>query len=215
MKTDIFIKTCQHDAEYHVFCLESIDKFCTGFGDTVVVNSEHPNGYLDQQVVKLHADVHCDGDYILVTDSDTLFTEPVTPESFMVDGKPMWFVTPYTEELLEHPGMKAWYDVMGQYFREVPPFEFMRRQPFMFPRWLTEKLRADCIERHGKTIEEYIHWKGAFSEWNVLGFYAWLYHRDAFHWVDCSKECPPPLARQFWSHTPLEENMEEINQILA
>lgn len=215
MTTDIFIKTCKHDEAYHRYCLESIDKYCSGFGDTVVVGGEHPNGYLEQQVVKLHADEYTDAGMILVTDSDTLMVEPVTPESFMVDGKPMWFVTPYTDELLEHPGMKAWYDVMGQYFSEVPPYEFMRRQPFMFPRWLTKGLRKDCMARHGVDIGNYIHSKGVFSEWNVLGFYAWLYHRDEFHWVDCTKECPPPLARQFWSHDPLEKNMAEIEKILA
>ena len=32
---DIFIKTCSHDAEYHKYCLASIEKYCTGFRNVV------------------------------------------------------------------------------------------------------------------------------------------------------------------------------------
>ena len=217
MTTDIFIKTCQHDADYHAYCLASIDKYCSGFRNTVVVDGEHPKGYLHQQVVKMHADEHCPGaDFILVTDSDTLFTHSVTPESFMVDGKPVWVATPWTEEMLAHPGTKAWYDVMGQYFNQVPPFEFMRRQPFVFPAHLTSNLRRDCLSRHGVDIETYVMSKGAFSEWNVLGFYAWLHHHDEFHWIDTSKDALPSLnVIQMWSHSPIEHNLPVIERILA
>ena len=37
--TDIFIKTYPGDAAYHTHCLRSIEKFCAGFRDTVVVDT--------------------------------------------------------------------------------------------------------------------------------------------------------------------------------
>lgn len=213
---DIFIKTCFHDAAYHVYCLESIGRFCTGFRDTVVVGGEHPRGYLYQQVIKMHADTYTDADYILVTDSDTLFTEPVSPESFMVDGKPIWLYTPWTPEMLAHSGTKAWHDCMQEFFGVTPHAELMRRQPFMFPRHVLQSLREFCYHRHGVSIEDYVMSRGSFSEWNVLGFHCWLHHRDDFHWIDTSVDPLPPLrVHQFWSQTPIEQNLHAIQQILA
>ncbi len=215
MTTDIFIKTHPGDAAYHVHCLRSIEKFCKGFRDTVVVDTgTHPRGYLEQQIVKLHADTYTDADLILVTDSDTLFTEHVTPESFMRDGKPIWYMTPWNDEMLRNPGTKAWFDVMSSFFGEPPPAEFMRRQPFMFPREVLPSLREYCFTKFGKTITDYVYDAGTFSEWNVLGLFCWLNFRDSFYWMDTTIECPPPLVRQFWSHAPLAQSITEIESIL-
>jgi hypothetical protein len=215
MICDIFIKTCQHDAAYHEHCLKSIDKFCSGFRKVVVVEGEHPHGYLHQQIVKLEADLHTDADFILMTDSDTLFCRPVTPETYFEDGKVVWVHTPWTPEMLAG-NERAWFDVMGQFFRETPPSEFMRRQPFMVPAWLLKNVRDYCARVHGLAIEDYVMGHGVFSEFNVLGFFAWLHHHDEFHWIDSSKDELPELTiRQFWSHDPIGKNIEEIRRILA
>jgi hypothetical protein len=221
MNTDIFIKTCKHDAPYLGYCLDSIRKFCTGFRDTgfrdtVVIHGEHPEGYLWQQVEKMYADNHTDADFILVTDSDTLFNQPVTPESFMRDGRPIWIHTPWTEEMLAHPGTATWKRVMTAFAKESPPSEFMRRQPFVFPRAVLPSLREFCLRNHGITLADYIMQSQSFSEWNVLGFHCWTHHRDLFHWIDSSvDELPPLFVRQFWSHDPIEKNLAEIQSILS
>lgn len=222
MNTDIFLKTYGKDAEYHAYCLKSIEKFGTGFRSVRVINDEHPNGYLWQQAVKMDADrlTYQEGDseedYFLMTDSDTLFTEPVTPESFMRDGKPIWLFTPWTPEMLEHAGMQAWKKVMKDFTGVEPHAEFMRRQGFMFPRKVLASLRSFCEEYHGKSLCEYIMNSGSFSEYNALGFYCWLHHHDDFYWLDTSKEELPPLRlRQFWSHDAPEKNLTEIKQILG
>lgn len=212
MVTDIFIKTCAHDAAYHQYCMASIDKFCSGFRNTVVVDGEHPRGYLHQQVVKMHADTHCPGaDFILVTDSDTLFTEPVTPESFMRDGKPIWYQTPAAS--IEGDA-RCWFPVMDKFHGVEPEFEFMRRQGFMFPAWILRELRGYCVAKHGRTMEQYVMESGRFSEWNVVGMFAWLHHRDAFSWINTDEELPPAKVRQFWSRDTIEKNIEEIQKIL-
>lgn len=215
MTTDIFIKTCNHDAEYHKYCLESIEKYCSGFRNTVVVEGEHPKGYLQQQVVKLHADEHTDADYILITDSDTLFNQPVTPESFFRDGKIIWMITPYDEAMMASPGTRAWYECMKDFTGVAPLHEKMRRQPFMIPSWLFKEVRQFCWTRFGRTMEQYVMERGVFSEFNCIAHYAWLHHHEKFYWMDSSVECPPPVVRQFWSHDKIEKNIEEIQQILA
>ena len=214
MRTDIFIKTCSHDADYHRYCLESIEKFCSGFGGVNVVEGDHPKGYLEQQVVKLHADTYCpEADYILVNDSDTLFTEPVTPESFMRDGKPMWFYTPL--ESVSQDARKTWVPVMTDFMGQKPPAEFMRRQPFMFPTWILKEFREFCQKKRHVGITDYVMAQRQFSEYNCLGFYAWVHHRDAFSWVNTDEETLPLRVNQFWSHDPIEKNIHEIQQILA
>lgn len=214
--TSILIKTHEADREYLKHTLRSIDKFCTGFKEVRVIEGEHPKGYLHQQWVKMSADIYVDSDFILVTDSDTLFTEPVTPESFMRDGKPVWYMTPFDEGMLQNAGVRAWKDCIEKFFRQEAHFEMMRRQPFMFPREVLADLRNYCQRAHGKSLEDYILNAGAFSEWNILGTFCWLFHRDKFSWIDTSKEeLPRLLVAQLWSHDPIEQNMEAINAILA
>jgi hypothetical protein len=214
--TDIFIKTYPGDKGYHPHCIASIEKFCTGFRKTVVVDSDEPRGYLYQQVVKLTADRHTDADFILITDSDTLFKQPVTPETYLRDGKPLWLMTPWTPEMLAHPGTRAWFGVMTEFFGVEPPAEWMRRQPFMIPRWALTGLQEFCFKEHGLSIEEYVMSRNAFSEFNVIGYYLWLFHRDKIHWIDTSVDPLPELTVvQLWSHGDLESNLQQIRGILA
>jgi hypothetical protein len=217
--TDIVIKTCLHDQEYHKYCLASIDKFCTGFRNLVVVDDgdkEPYRPYLHQQVIKVEADLITDADFIMTLDSDCLFTRPVNPQTFMVDGKPIWLHTPWTPEMLAHPGTATWKRVMTEFFGVEPPSEMMRRHPFMFPRTVLQTLREYCFQKHRKSLAEYIMGSAAFSEFNVIGFHCWLHHRDLFHWIDTSVDPLPELAvNQMWSHTPVAQNLELIQSILT
>lgn len=218
MTTDILIKTHKADAEYHAQCLRSIDRFCTGFRNTVVIGDENDdvankNPYLTQQIFKLKADLHTDADMILVTDSDTIFIEPVTPESFVHEGKPIWFITPFAS--VSPDAKNAWFNVMTKFLGFEPEYEAMRRQPFMFPREVLGEFRKFCVAKHGVSIEEYVYREGAFSEWNCLGVFCLTYYPELFHWIDTDIECPPAKVLQMWSHAPISQNMETINRILA
>ena len=214
--TDIYVKTYSRDAEYHKYCVRSIEKFCSGFRNLVVENKEQQRGYMAQQSSKMYSDTHTDAEFILVTDSDTLFVSPVTPQTFMVDGKPIWIHTPWTPEMLTHPGTAAWKRVMTEFFGSEPNSEKMRRQPFVFPRKVLQTLREYCFQKHRKSLDDYIMGADAFSEWNVLGEHCWRHHHDMFHWVDSSVDPLPELTvLQTWSHDPLEKNVPTFNQILA
>ena len=240
MTCDIVIKSYPKDYHWLDYCLRSIQKFATGFNDVIVmlpreaplpltkekvVLLDVPENYLSQQVAKLNADHHTKADYILHFDSDMIFTRPVTPDFFFTNGKPAWAIT----EWGDMPGkveMLAWYHVMAKLFLQTPPYEFMRKCAILAPRWLYAELRAFIQDTHGITMESYVMNQpgNEFSEYNALGFLAWLKFRDKFHWHDTEKEgCEWPF-RQYWSHSgmkhegrsgPTSSERLEIERILA
>lgn len=241
---DIFIKTREHDYPWLEWCLKSIAKFTYGFRRTIaqspnplpdfdfvesrVRTDQHEHekdkepGYLWQQVCKLHADQKIDADFILFMDSDCVFTRNVTPNDFIKDGKPIWQYTPLDQA---RPDQHVWAPVMEKFLGKKPEHEFMRRHPFIVPRWAFEELRTFCKYRHGKSLEEYIMGQAdqsnglslVFSEWNCLGFFLWTYHRDKIEWV-LDSEAGPPWVYQGFTHGDekrKEEDLAKFREILG
>lgn len=216
MTTDLYLKTCLHDEAYHVCCEASIRKFCTGFRNVIVEHGEHPQGYVFQQCCKLSIFERSDADHFLITDSDTIFRQPVTPETYFRNGKPTWIISPWDAEMRAHEGLMTWYRFMTDLFGQEPPAEFMRRQPFLVPRWLMESFASFVWKKFGRKVTELPLDLGKFSEFNALGFHAWLHHRGEIEWIDTSKEeLPPPTVFQAWSHDSIEKNLPEILRILV
>lgn len=218
--TDLVLKSYSNDYEWLCYSLRSVHKFATGFREIVIITSDSPlssegcygkerwivhhqkltDGYIDQQRVKLHADAFTDADYILYLDSDTVFTKPVTPATFIVDGKPIWMMTPFAS--IGEDAKKAWFAVMTKFMGKEPQFEFMRRLPFCFPRWLLVELRKFCLEKHGKSLADYIKAQPgrAFSEFNVAGAFAYERFRSEFHWINTEVDVWPEQI-VFQSHS--------------
>jgi len=228
---DIFIKTFIKDFEWLTYCTRSITRFASGFKDVVLVSSENlpplfmknlraytkpdegKDGYLVQQAIKATADQYCGSDYILHIDSDTIFTRPVTPESFFRNGKPYWLMTPY--EKVKTP----WQPIVGNFFRQLPTHEFMRRQAQVIPRDIYRSLDNYCDKMHGMGIFDYIvnQQNRSFSEFNVIGFFCWLYHRERFTWIDTEKdELPELVVNQYRSWNAIAPEVKnEMETILA
>lgn len=237
---DIFIRTYPGDYDWLFHCVASIGKFCRGFRKLMIVSTDNPpiwwndgsraglppsewkimqdetpDGYLAQQITKMYADVVTDyqPDYILHLDSDVIFTRPVTPESFMHDGKIVWYYTPYSE--IETP----WQPIIEKFMGRPVEFEFMRRFPIMVPRWLYPRIREFCHKKHGMIMSDYIRMQPprAFSEFNVMGAYAWHFHKEMMYFVNTlGTVMDYPLARQFHSWggiTP--EVKKELNHIFG
>jgi hypothetical protein len=216
--TDIFIKTYDKVADWHAFAMRSIEKYCTGFRRTVVIGQQPVEGYQEMQVVKLNADLYTDADLILFTDSDCIFSRSVTPETYMRDGKPIWLHRSWESALKqEGDAVMKWHRGMCAFFDSAPPREFMCRHPELVPRWLLIAFRQFCKARHGVTLEQWILKDKQFADWNMLGMYAWMYHRECFHWIDQDAEPPPPMTlKQYWGgHTPIEPNIPEIERIIG
>lgn len=236
MSTAIFIRSYAPDFQWLSYSLRSIQKFATGFCDILIavpqqdvpklshltvekvvgVHDGQP-GYLCQQNDKLHADMHTRADLVVNLDSDTLFTRPVTPATFMRNGKPLWLITPWHTFLGDEK--KAWFHVLAKALQECPPFEFMRKNTITIPRWAYGAFREHMQKLHGITLTEYIMSQPAreFSEFNTIGFYLWLYHRDKIHWHDTSIDgVPESVEHQRWSWSGLTPEIRaEIERELA
>lgn len=234
---DIFIKTREHDYPWLEWCLKSISQFTVGFhagyiqsddsveqlsfkrgqpvdGWSLYQTPKKEPGYLWQQACKLNADKFTDSDFILFMDSDCVFTRPVTPSDFIKDGKPIWLYTPLDQA---RPDQHVWAPVMEKFLGKKPQHEFMRRHPFIAPRWALQELRTFCQYRHGKTIEEYIMGEAdpnnglalRFSEWNCLGFFLWEYHRDSISWV-LDSDASPSCVHQGFTHGGEQRKQEDL-----
>jgi FkbM family methyltransferase len=243
----IFIRTYPGDYEWLNYCLRSIAKYCRGFQkmwivspeeappggprdlpaavyacDWKVIPPELEDGYLDQQVTKLYADVitRCEVDFYLHIDSDVILNRPVTPESFLTIDAPndgdlerqvVWPYTPYKN--VDTP----WQPVIEKFMGHPVENEFMRRLPIMVPRWLYAKMREYCFRQHGVPLCDYIRMQPprAFSEFNALGAYAYTHHHDKCVWLNTlDTVIPGPFAKQFHSWggiTPeIKAEMENI-----
>lgn len=233
MITDIFIRSYHRDFPWLSYALKSIQKFATGFRQVVIVipdTDDLPNltvervikekdvmpGYMQQQSTKMHADTFSDADAFLFLDSDCVFTEPVTPETFMTEGRPNWLHTPFDK--VGEDARRAWYEVMKKCIGEDPPSEMMRRHPQLIPRWALQEFRGFVAGKHGVSLEHYIKSQpiGQFSEYNCAGHYLWLHHHEKIHWINTEEWLPPAVLKQWWSHggiTP--EIREELERILG
>ncbi len=219
MKVPILIRSYAPDFEWLSYCLKSIHKFASGFQEIVIITPEadapllgHLTAervipvhdgvpkYLCQQSDKLHADIHCpNADFICHIDSDCILTQPVTPQTFMRDGKPLWLMTPW-KDCFE--SKKTWAHIMLKCVQEYPEHEFMRRHGQLLPRWAYGAFRDFIQNAHGMTMTEYVMSQPGheYSEFNTMGFYLWLYHRDKISWWDTSVEgVPPAVMDQHWS----------------
>lgn len=234
MTCDIVIKSYPADYEWLALCLRSIEKFCTGFRQIIliapdnsspwptwpfnlVVEPELEPGYLGQQARKLYADTHTDADYLLFIDSDNIVARPFSPHDFMQGDKVKWLMTPWNE--MPQDAINAWFPVMHNFAGVAPDYEFMRQFPFLVPRWLFPELRGFCVGKHGQTLHHYIMSQAnrAFSEFNVMGHYLWNHHRDEVQWIDTTKdEFTQGYVRQFYSYGGITPEIRaEIERLLA
>jgi hypothetical protein len=187
MPTSIFIRSYHKDIEWLKWCLKSIEKYCTGFCELVlcypqgqsaafsginfskfefhkITSLDYRRDYLGQQVSKLMAYKHCKGDFILYVDSDCLFNDHVTPETYQVNGKPILYKTPY--ELVGDA--ICWKPITELAVGFEVNFEYMRSFPFLF--------HKDSVKN---AVEKYIPYNieyfildrraNSFSEFNFLG----------------------------------------------
>lgn len=232
MNTTILIASYSKDKEYLLWCLKSIRKFATGFdGVTVVVPWQERQQFADitdqaiiqfyvriedqsrwqlhAQVAKCFADRYCPlSNFILHMDSDCIFTEPVTPQDYFVDGKPVMLI----EEFSRMPD-SPWKAVTERALGMPVQFETMRRHPQLHPLGLYAAMRKRIEEVHKKPFQDYVlgcagGFPFGFSEHCALGAFAlsrpeWA---DKYHWIDLAKEqAPKEKVKQFWSIGPIDQ----------
>jgi hypothetical protein len=237
MKVDILIRSYRGDIGWLKYSLKSIDKFCSGFNKIHIVVPEEDfqlidsitgvekhkvkdncSGYLAQQYTKLCADQFSDAEHVLHVDSDVVFTRPTTPHHFFSGGKPI--------VLQEKDVQTPWRAISAQSLGWEDEYEYMRRMPIIYPRWIYPEFRAWMEQKHGVSLEAHIcsHPPMAWSEFNTLGQWAKRYHIESFEWMNPQFWETPCI--QFWSwggldaplqrpdgHTPWD--VSELEKLLA
>ena len=224
---DIFYRTYEKDVEWLAYSLRSVQKFAKGFRKIVIAiphddyhkvshltheqihlipSDKGRNGYLSQQLTKLHAEEYCGGDVIVHMDSDTIFTKEVTPDRLMPNGKPVI--------LYEEMQLNPWSDVVEKCLGWKPKYEFMRRHPFVYPRWAYSEFRAWFKAQKGIEIDEYVMRQPAneFSEYNVLGAFLWETHRDCIDFIKPSDF--PVFTKQHWSWGGVDQHRKDLEKVL-
>jgi hypothetical protein len=238
MTCDIFIRSYYKDFEWLSYCLAAIERYCSGFRSVVVVIPEtsrtrlnklslpasgvrlefchaYRDDYLGQQATKMLADLFTDADFICHVDSDCIFSRQTTPEDLVFRGRVRVVIRP--NKLLGR--QRPWQQPTERFLGWPVTYDFMQQQPFTFPRWLYSQVRNHCTRLHEVDIETYITSQPprSFSEYNVLGAYAYRYCAESFLWIDTSaEELAEPNCRWYWSwggFTP--EIRREIEQIIT
>jgi hypothetical protein len=238
------VKSYPADYPWLAYALRSIHKFCSGFSEIVVLIPddsnlhltqekvvkvkepgphatsayEHGVGYVAQQLFKVKADKYTDADQICHVDSDVIFTRPVTPNDLMVDGKPLWLMTPMAETIAGDKNCVAHATAMERFFGEVAEFDFMRRHSQIIPRWGYACFRDFVQNRHGMSFDDWAlkqPFRGC-TEFNFLGMVFYKYYRNFFHFHDTRFGIPESFVLQKWSYGGLtQEIKDEFEAILA
>lgn len=179
---------------------------------------EWPNqGMLHHMHIIMHADQYCpDADIIMHFDSDWVFTEPCTPDDFLVDGKPLivyggfdWLITCVQGNLV------FWKDATENAIGKPVLVETMRWPRLLYWKDLYPTARAEIEKHTGKGMVEFMRsqrneFPQSFCEYVTLGNVAWRHHKDKYSWRNQQTEgFPEPWKiHQAWSHIPpTEENL--------
>lgn len=222
---DIFIKSYNKDFVWLYHALRSITKNVTGYNKVILLIpeidkhgfdtrvlperteiyyvSDEGNGYLRQQYYKLTAYKYSFADYILFGDSDCFFDHPIDLQDFVQDEKPEILYTDWAKVGDAICWRKPTEKIMGDHV----PYEFMRRNT--------------CIY-HTQTLINLSAWKPAletivmasthFSEFNLIGAFAYKFERDKYNFVNTDNwTYVPPKAVQIWSHASKEEGVSETH----
>lgn len=239
MKVEIFIVSCAKHFSWLEYALRSIAEFADGFSRTTILiprgqeqelpediraptfgtvpqriqlGDEWPEkGFLWHMAQIMRADEWCpEADFILHTDSDCLFTEPVTPDDYFVDGKPVLYYEKFASIARKHPEVGVWQSVVQECLPFPVRYETMRRHPAVHHRSVYAKAREQIESKTKKPSDEYIascrnEFPQSFCEFVTLGNVAMEYFRSHYHLVDTfgfQNGFPPQKLTQFWSHSP-------------
>lgn len=173
---------------------------------------EWPNqGMLHHMHIVMHSDQYCpEAHFIMHFDSDWVFTHPVTPDDFMVDGKPLivygsfdWLINRVQANL------RMWQEATENAIGKPVPFETMRWPRLIYCRELYRAARTVIENYTGKGMVEFMRaqrneFPQSFCEYVTLGNVAWRFHRDRYSWRDQQTQgfIEPWKIHQAWSHEP-------------
>jgi hypothetical protein len=231
----ILIRTYEKDAERLAFCLASIDRFCSGFEDVVVVCQEkaadiirpvveaapvgrlkicpaYENDYMGQQVTKLRSPDYIDTDYIFHVDSDCVFFEELKPEYYFFDGKPAMYFKSYDFFYRENR-LNPWQFVTSRLARRQVDFEFMALFPLVYPKQMYRDMEAWFLATNEYSYEDIEHnltTKNQFSEFNLMGAFSYYFGGEKYHtFLDWGENPPKHYLKQYLTDGFVDREISE------
>jgi len=166
----------------------------------------------------MFADEFCkDADFIAHIDADCIFTEPVTPDDYIKDGKPILRYEPFDRIGKRHGGVMRWKEVTEKCLPFPILHETMRCHPEVYHRGLYREARELMERKIGKSVDDYLkeqrnEFPQTFCEFCTLGNVAMERFRDRYILVECFKDIEKPKENklyQCWSHGGLERIADE------
>jgi len=221
---DIFYKSYSKDFKWLEFSLKSLSKFVSVYNEIHIVIpekdkylfdsiklpertivhlvNEYGNGYLYQQFCKITAHKHCSAEFILFADSDCIFDKPTDLNDMIVEGKPEILYTEYSKV----GDAICWKECTDRFMNAPQEYEFMRRLPLIYHRSTLELISAMPIN-----LEQYIMNSERFSEFNIMGAYAFRHQREQYNFINTDNwTYAPPISTQLWSHA--KENGSDLER---
>lgn len=207
MKTCVFIVSFPRDYQLLQWSVQSIRKFMRGDYDIVVVvpsggpqpelqgarvvNVDEPpgKGFLTQMCVKCEADIYAPGyDHYVHWDSDCILTAP----SSITEFAGVCYYGTYQSLFRYAPHMKLWQHAVRKCLGFLPEHEFMRCFPISFPAsvYPSTRKRVETVTR--RAFSQYVFstrdaFPQTFAEFNTLGAWGFLEHREEMQFRDWSK----------------------------
>jgi hypothetical protein len=162
------------------------------FFDKIVHIKEQYTGYLQQQIDKVRAYQHTDNEYILFSDSDCIYYNPVDANQYISNGLVNLYYTDYSK--LEGDVLN-WKAITHTSTGLNPEREYMRCFPIMHHRDTCEIL--DTLPAWNNYLPRIpAH---ALSEFNALGVIADK-RTNLYNLIDTHSSIPlMPCAKQYWS----------------
>ena len=157
------------------------------------------SGYVRQQWMKLLSERYVDDDaeYVLHIDSDSIFCSRHSPDIWFKDGKPVMLRTSYDaiydstkKQGRSLEGIERWQRETSEAMGFKVDYEYMRGMPLVYPKSIFKRVREYIRNIHDCTLIDYFKDKQTFTEYNVLGAYAYQFMSDQFYWItqDDNKE---------------------------
>lgn len=177
-------------------------------GVRVVTCPDYDDDYLGQQVTKLYADLLTDSDLICHVDSDCIFRRPTTPDDLAPGGVPRIYSRP-VEELPRH---WPWTAPTDEFLGWATTHDFMQCPPFTYPAWLYREVREWSMKTKGVELAEWVLRRPprGFSEFNVLGAYAYTKFPQHFIWTRaCDIGEEERTCSWFWSWEGVDRGMAQ------
>lgn len=209
LNCEIFIVSCAKHFPWLEYCLKSIEKYATGFSDVTIVIPESDlgkglpigrffraerewdgKGFLWHMAQVMRADEWCpEADFILHIDSDCVFSEPVTPDDYIIDGKPVLYHERFASIGKKHPDVLRWQQVVQSCVTFKVTQETMRRHPAVHRRENYGQSRFEIRAKTKMPWDEYIkscrnEFPQGFCEYVTLGNVAMRYFPTEYHFVD-------------------------------